>query len=712
MDKDRLKKLADLKEKGMSAFPERFERTHSLERAYSEKEGTKVVVTGRIMTMREMGKLAFVHLQDQSRKMQIVFELEHLGEDKFKLLRLFDMGDIIGVEGDIFKTKKGEISVLVKEYKMLSKALRPLPEKWHGVKDREICYRQRYLDMIMNQETRDRFLLRSKMIKVVREYLEDHDFIEIETPVLATKASGALAKPFATHHNALDIDVYLRIAPETYLKRATVGGFERVFEFAKCFRNEGIDPSHLQEFTMLEYYASFWNYEDNMNFTEKMFVHMLEKLFGTLKITIEDQEIDFTPPWPRKKFRDLILEDCGIDIDECKNVKDLQKAIKEKKIDIEDMGKFGLPNLMDALYKKVSRPKLVKPTFVMQHPVDLKPLARRNDKDENIADSFQLLVNGWEIVNAYSEIVDPVDQRSRFEEQVRLKEAGDDEAMEAEEDFMVCMEHGMPPQSGWGMGIDRIITLLTGQDNLKDTVLFPLMRPEGAGVERAEGAERAERAERAEGAEGAEGGAQNSNSQNDDKKLDVEVGISYEEAKKLFDEHIKDPGTRNHMRESEVIMRGLAKHFGADEDSWGILGLLHDIDWELTKDNVNEHTTKCIEILKKAGVTDEAIDIIVSHGYGVCGGNEDKVRTKFLEHALAASETITGLIYATALVYPSKKLVDVKVKSIAKRMKAKDFARNCNRDVIKEAEKLGITMDEFYEIALKAMMEIAEEVGI
>ena len=482
MDNDRLKKLEALKEKSMSVFAERFERTHSLERAFSEKEGKKVVVAGRIMTMREMGKLAFVHLQDQSRKMQIVFELEHLGEEKFKLLRLFDIGDIIGVEGDIFKTKKGEISVLVKEYKMLSKALRPLPEKWHGVKDREICYRQRYLDMIMNKETRERFLFRSKLIKVIREYLEDNDFIEIETPVLATKASGALAKPFATHHNALDLDVYLRIAPETYLKRATVGGFERVFEFARCFRNEGIDPSHLQEFTMLEYYASFWNYEDNMNFTEKLFADVLEKLFGTLKIVIEDQEIDFTPPWSRKKFRDLILEDCGIDVDKCKNVKELQKAIKEKKINIEDMNKFGLPNLMDALYKKVSRPKLVKPTFVMLHPVDLKPLARKNDKDDKVADSFQLLINGWEIVNAYSEIVDPLDQRSRFEEQARLKKDGDDEAMEVEEDFMVCMEHGMPPQSGWGMGIDRLVTLLTGQNNLKDTILFPLMRPEGEAV--------------------------------------------------------------------------------------------------------------------------------------------------------------------------------------------------------------------------------------
>jgi lysyl-tRNA synthetase class 2 len=393
MDADRLKKLEALKEKGIMPFPDRFERTHSLERAYNEPKDTTVRVIGRIMTMREMGKLTFVHLQDQSRKMQVVFEVKHIGEDKFKLLKFFDLGDIIGVEGDIFTTQKGEISVLVKDFWMLSKALRPLPEKWHGVQDREICYRQRYLDLIMNKETRDRFLLRTKLIKTIRDFLEDNDFLEVETPVLAAKAGGALAKPFVTHHNALDIEVYLRIAPETYLKRTTVGGFERIFEFARCFRNEGIDPSHLQEFTMLEYYASYWNYEDNMDFTEKLITHVLKKLYGTLKVNIENQEIDFKAPWPRKKFRDLILEDCGIDIDEHKNVRSLKKAIKEKKIDIEDINSYGLPNLMDALYKKVSRPKLVKPTFVIQHPVDLKPLARRNDKNPLTADTFQLLVS-------------------------------------------------------------------------------------------------------------------------------------------------------------------------------------------------------------------------------------------------------------------------------------------------------------------------------
>lgn len=692
MDQDRLKKLEQLQKSGVKAYPERFERTHTLERAFNEKVGTKVRVAGRMMTFREMGKLAFAHLQDQSKKMQIVFEVKHIGEEKFSMLKLLDMGDIIGVEGDIFVTKKGEISVLVSDYWMLSKALRPLPEKWHGVKDREICYRQRYLDLIMNKETRERFLFRSNLIRVVRQYLEDHDFIEIETPILATQASGALAKPFVTHHNALDIDVYLRIAPETYLKRATVGGFERVFEFAKCFRNEGIDPSHLQEFTMLEYYGAYWNFEDNMKFTEELFTFMLQKLFGTLKVVVEGQEIDFTPPWPRRMFKDLILDDCGIDISKFKDVAKLRKAIKDKKIEIEDMDQYGLPNLMDALYKKVSRPKLVKPAFVIKHPIDLKPLARRNDKDVTVADSFQLLVNGWEVVNAYSEIVDPIDQRSRFEEQTKLREAGDEEAMDAEEDFLVCMEHGMPPQSGWGMGIDRIVSLLTGQDNLKDTVLFPLMRAESAG---AEGVERA----------GGVGGT-------DDKGLSISVGISYKDAKKLLDAHVKDPGTKNHMREAEVIMRGLAKHFGANEEAWGILGLLHDIDWELTKDNTDEHTVKCVDILKKAGLTDEAIAAIVSHGYGACGGNNDKVRTRFIEHALAAAETATGLIYATALVYPSKKLADVKVSSLVKRMKAKDFARNCNRAVIHEAEKLGITLEEFFEIALKAMQGIAGEIGL
>ncbi|MFA6917389.1 MAG: amino acid--tRNA ligase-related protein, partial [Candidatus Gracilibacteria bacterium] len=327
------------------------------------------------------------------------------------------------------------------------------------------------------------FIFRSNLLKALREFYWQQGFTEIETPVLESVSSGAAAKPFITHHNALDIDMYLRIAAgELWQKMAIVGGFEKTFEVARCFRNEGMDPSHLQEFTMIEHYAAYWDFEDNMKFTEKMFEYMLQKLIGTTKVMVKDREgneveVDFKTPWPRKRYTDLIKEDSGIDVLEHDNAETLLKEIRKNHIQIDDAESLGYGNLVDALYKKVTRPKLIQPTFVIQHPLLTKPLARKNDKDSRLCDTFQLLVNSWEIVNAYSELVDPVDQRERFEAQSKAKAEGDEEAMMINEEYLVAMEHGMPCMSGWGMGIDRLVTLLTRQDNVKDCVLFPLMRP-------------------------------------------------------------------------------------------------------------------------------------------------------------------------------------------------------------------------------------------
>lgn len=462
---------------GIIPYQERFERSHLLAEALELPMDTEVTLAGRVMLMRNMGKLTFAHIQDQSGKIQIALQKDDLG-DQYKFFNKYiDLADFIGVKGKMFTTHKGEISVLVEEFILLSKTMRSLPEKFHGITDQEKCYRQRYLDLVTNRDTMDRFLFRSKVIKSIRSFLEGHNFVEVETPILSTIPSGAAAKPFHTHHNALDFDLTLRIAPENFLKRCIAGGFDRVFEFAKCFRNEGLDPSHLQEFTMLEYYGSYWNFEDNMQFTEKMFEHFMMELFGTMKIEVYGREIDFTAPWPRVDYRELILNDSGIDFAEHKDVESLRAAIKEKGIVIEDIEKYGYGNLVDALYKKVSRPKLIDPCFVINHPIHTKPLARKNDENPEIADTFQLLVNTWEIINAYSELVDPQDQRERFAEQANAKAGGDEEAMEYDEDYVVAMEHGMPPISGWGMGIDRLVALLTSQENLKDCVLFPIMKP-------------------------------------------------------------------------------------------------------------------------------------------------------------------------------------------------------------------------------------------
>lgn len=481
----RLKRLEAIKASGVNPYPEKFDKQQSLAQARAAEEGTKVRTAGRIMTIRNMGKIAFCHLQDWSGKCQIVLNKSEIGDGKFKWFEdNCDIGDFIGVEGEIFTTKAGEISVMVRDYQFLGKALLPLPDKFHGLKDEDMIYRQRYLDLVSNEESKKRFQLRSDMVRSLREFYWERGFVEVETPILGNNASGATAKPFITHHNAMDTDVYLRIAPETYLKECIVGGFEKVFEVGRCFRNEGMDPSHLQDFTMVEHYAAYWNYEDNMKFTEELVCHLLDKHFGTCKVGIKGRdgavnEIDFTPPWPRATIRELIKKDCGIDFEDYPDADSLRTAIKKKKIDIDDIDVLGRGNLIDSLYKAVSRDKLVSPTFLIQHPIDLSPLARRNDENPDVVDRFQLIVNTWEICNAYSELVDPIDQKQRFEKQAAAKAAGDEEAHGKDDDFVTALEHGAPPISGWGMGVDRLVTLLTQQDNLRDVVLFPLLRPVG-----------------------------------------------------------------------------------------------------------------------------------------------------------------------------------------------------------------------------------------
>jgi len=474
----RVEKIARLGEAGFKAWPDRFARTHSTAEARELPEATDgVAVAGRLRLIRYMGKLIFAHIQDAAGTIQIMMRKDAVGEETHRMLKkLVDLGDFLGVRGSMIVTKTNEITVQAEEVVFLGKALRPLPEKWHGITDQEACYRQRYLDLVMNPETRARFDLRTKVVREMRRFLDDSSFVEVETPILVNKPSGALAKPFQTHYNALHMDCYLRIAPETYLKRLIVGGYERVYEFARCFRNEGMDPSHLQDFTMLEYYVAYWSYEENMTFTEDFVKTMLERVYGSLDTAKEETGIDWSGEWPRRPMAELISEASDIDIADYPDADTLRTRIAEMDLEIEDIDKLGRGALIDQLYKKTVRPNITSPTFMTRHPIDLSPLARRNDEDPTVADRFQLVVSGWEIVNAYSELVDPVDQRGRLDEQVRLRAGGDAEAMEMDEDYLLAMEHGMPPISGWGMGIDRFVALLTGQGNLRDVVLFPLLR--------------------------------------------------------------------------------------------------------------------------------------------------------------------------------------------------------------------------------------------
>lgn len=463
-------------------YPEKYNINYEIKDAALLDDGiSDVSVAGRIVLMRQMGKLSFLTIQDIEGKIQISIKQDIVGEEKYKQFKnIFDLGDFIGVKGETFTTKTGEKTIRAEEFTFLGKALKPLPEKYHGLTDIESVYRHRYVDLITNEDSRKTFLLRSNFIKEMRNFLDEKGYIEIETPILSNKASGANAKPFITHHNALDIDLYLRIAPELYLKRAIIGGFTKVFEVARCFRNEGIDATHLQDFTMVEGYGAYLNFEDNMKLLKDMLQSVVEKVFGTLEIKLGDQVIDLSGEWPVISYRDLLIKYSNIDINKYDDKEKLLEIIKEKEIEIDSetpIENLGYGNLIDQLYKKVARPHIIQPTYLINHPISLSPLSRANDVNPNQADRFHLIINGAEIINAFSELVDPVEQEKRLQEQADAKAAGDQEAMDMDYDYIEAMEYGMPPISGWGIGIDRIIQILTNKDNIKDVVLFPLLRP-------------------------------------------------------------------------------------------------------------------------------------------------------------------------------------------------------------------------------------------
>lgn len=467
-------------EKRQIAYPGKFEKNLTCKEVGQLADGTTDVrAAGRLMSFRVMGKLVFANIQDYSGRVQISIQVDKVGQEEFSFLtHHLDIGDHIGVQGTTYTTKKGEKTVQVEKLMLLSKSLRTLPEKWHGLKDPELKARYRFLDLIMSEETRKRFHIRAELVRFTRNFLNQHRFTEVETPILQSASSGASARPFVTHHNALDMPLYLRIAPETYLKRLIAGGYDRVFEIGKCFRNEGIDPSHLQEFTMLEFYAAYWDYRDNMRFSQQLIQELLMQTVGSLQITYQGQTLDFSGDWPEITYRDLVLKYTGIDLDRVGSLEQLQSLIREKGFDLPFDKYVGTGALIDALYKKYCRPHLIQPVFLTKHPTELVPLARRSDENPKVLDMFQVVVNTWEIVKAYSELVDPMDQKARMLEQAELAKAGDDEAMMLEEDFILAMEYGMPPISGLGMGIDRIGALLTDSLNIRDLVYFPSLRAE------------------------------------------------------------------------------------------------------------------------------------------------------------------------------------------------------------------------------------------
>jgi lysyl-tRNA synthetase, class II len=666
----RIEKIERLRADGVPVYPDRFDRTHRLGDAASLPEGSEGLrVAGRLVLIRTMGGLTFAHLRDVTGSLQIAVRRDDVGRDVYDRLRkLVDVGDFLGAEGDLFLTKTGELTLEVRELTFLGKALLPLPEKWHGLTDVDACYRRRYLDLIMNPETRERFRLRSAVTREIRRFLDDRSFEEVETPILQNKASGALARPFATHHNALDLDVYLRIAPETYLKRLIVGGYDRVYEFARCFRNEGSDPSHLQEFTMLEYYVAYWSYEENMTFTEELLKHVLMETTGELIIRRDGKEIDLSGEWPRKSFRELILDAIDLDIDTLETADDLRRVLSERGIEIEDAAKLGRGALIDQLYKKTVRPSLDGPVFLIRHPTDTSPLARRSDDDPRTVDQFQLVITGWEVVKAYSELVDPLDQRARLEEQTRLRLEGDDEALDMDEDYLRAMEHGMPPISGWGMGIDRFVALLSGRDNLRDTIYFPLMRPRDPAEEDEFLIESGSDDETALAAD------------------PESAGISTETIDALL-AGVEDVLAGRRGRWVGAVMAALAREIGADAELWSACGLAHVVDPD-DLENADADPALVNAVRARSGETPPSSRLAVG---------------------LRACEQATGLAMAVAKVLPDRSILSVKPKSVRKRMGKKSFASGIDRDAIAACESLDVPVERFLEVVVEALKADAAE---
>ncbi|MGI6450648.1 MAG: lysine--tRNA ligase [Desulfitobacteriia bacterium] len=476
--KVRLDKLKALRAKGIEPYADRYLRTHmsvDIIENFPELEGQEAAVAGRVMSKRDQGKAIFVHIQDMEGRIQAYIRMDVVGEEAFELITTFDIGDIIGVKGTVFRTKKGEISIRAKEVALLAKALRPLPEKFHGLTNVETRYRQRYLDLIMNTEVRETFVTRSKIIKAMREYLEDQGFLEVETPTLMTIPGGAAARPFITHHNALDIDLYLRIALELPLKRLIVGGFEKVFEIGRNFRNEGISIKHNPEFTMMELYQAYANYEDIMNLMEDMVVYIVQKIRNSLEITYQGQHISFAKPWRRIQMLDAIKEYTGIDFKQIKTDDEAREAAAEKGLEVKKDDSKG--KIINAVFEEFVEPQLIQPTFIIGHPVEISPLAKRNAQNPEYTDRFEAFIYGREMGNAFSELNDPLDQRGRFEKQMLEREKGDEEAHMMDEDFVQALEYGLPPTGGLGVGIDRLVMLLTDSPSIRDVILFPTMKP-------------------------------------------------------------------------------------------------------------------------------------------------------------------------------------------------------------------------------------------
>ena len=704
--KVRLEKLGKIKSLGIKPYPPTFEKRNSVGECL-QLLNKPVRTAGRMMSFRGHGKATFADLQDETGRIQLLFRFDELGKDKYDFLELLDIGDFLGVAGTVITTQAGETTISVENYELLSKSLRPLPSQWYGFKDVEERFRKRYLDLILNKEVKQTIDLRWNLERKIREFLWSKKFWEVETPVLQNLYGGTNAKPFTTYLNALDQDMYLRVAPELYLKRLVIAGYERVFEIARNFRNEGMDHSHQPEFTMLEWYISYADYFVVMDLVEELMKFLSQELLGKQELMVGNKTIQIGQAWPRKSMKDLVKEHLTIDWDTISD-QEVKKLLERHQIKVS--GVWTKNKALFSLFDHLVTPKLIEPTWVIDYPREVSPLSKEHrDDPENFVERFEGYIDGEEIFDGWSEITSGLEQRTRFENEQKNMKAGDEETQPLDEDFIEALEYGMPPLGGIGFGIDRLVMLFTNTNSIREVIAFPLLRPENTKQGHPE----------LDSGSHIDSAKMPKQVRHDDTASSPKLKITRQQALELLHSKMQNQNLRRHCYCVEAVMRALAEYFSLreqskskiDTDKWGILGLLHDGDYEVTKDDWSKHTVLMINWLKEMGENDpELIRAFESHNFSNTGFNPPET---LMEWSLFCCDELTGFIVAVALVRPDKKLASVDVDSILKKFPAKEFAKAVKREDIQMCEeKLGIPLREFVQISLNAMKGIHEEIGL
>lgn len=645
-------------------YPSVSHRTHTIaavQQQFSSLGDTVVTMTGRIRQWREHGKLTFAHIEDATGRLQVALSRASLTQPQYDDLRYFDVGDIVAVTGTAFTTHKGEPSILVQQLVMLSKAIQPLPDEWFGLQDEEQRYRRRYVDMLLQPELRDLFNKKAMFWNAMRQFLLTEGFLEVETPALETTPGGADAQPFVTHHNALDVDLYLRISMgELWQKRLMVAGFEKTFEIGRQFRNEGISHEHLQDYTQMEFYWAYANYEDTMVLVERMYRHVITETFGGLKFQINGFAVNFDQPWPRLDYVSTLQDKFGINV--------LTATMAELKTKSGATATMSRGRMIDLLWKQC-RKTIAGPAFLINHPVEVSPLAKRKSDQPELVERYQIIIAGSELGNGYTELNDPIDQAERFAKQAALRAAGDTEAQMHDQDFVEALEYGMPPTSGFGVS-ERLFSFLMNK-SIRECVMFPLLRPK-----------------------------QSNAAATTDLSLEpIDPGITRPAATAWLEAEIKDENLRRHMRATDIVMQAWAKHFqAASPEAWGLAGLLHDIDWEKTEPA--KHSLVGADWLEKRGVHPLLVAAVREHN----GDTHHLEPQTIMSKTLFCLEQVTGLVMAATLVRPDKDVRGLQLASLKKKFKDKAFAKGVQRKNIERCQELlGVSLDEALQKCLEAM---------